>query len=91
MQKYRFEYYLNPIHDGGEEKGPPNSFSSVTSANVRINPQNFLTFSFNRFYALVENFKSAPSASPKLLNLNQDYPSKKRGFSGQMLIKLMLQ
>ena len=39
----------------GEEgkKVPPNSFSSAISANVRISPQNFLTFSFNPFTTLV--------------------------------------
>ena len=32
---------------GGATKRPPNSFSPVTSTNVRINPQNLLTFSLN--------------------------------------------
>ena len=66
---------------GGEgKKAPPTSFSPVTSTNVRFGPQNFLTFSFNPFVTLVQNFKFAPSASPKLLNLNQDHPSKKAIF-----------
>ena len=65
---------------GEGQKGPPTSFSPVTSANVRISTQNFLTFSFNPFDRLVYNFKFAPSASPKLLNLNQDHPSKKAVF-----------
>ena len=34
--------------------------------------------------------KAIPSASPKLLNLNQEHPTKKIGFSGQILIKLRL-
>ena len=36
---------------GGAKKPPPppTSFSPVTSTNVRISPQNFLTFSFNPF------------------------------------------
>ena len=38
---------------GGGQKGPPTSFSPVTSTNVRISPQNFLTFSFNPFDRLV--------------------------------------
>ena len=38
---------VNPIQDGGEQKGPPTRFSSVTSANVEISPQNFQTFSVN--------------------------------------------
>ena len=52
--------------------GPPTSFSPVTSTNVRFGPQNFLNFSFNPFATLVHNFTFVPSASPKLLNLNQD-------------------
>ena len=65
------------------------SFSPVTSTNVGFRPKNFLTFSFNPFTPLLQNFTFAPSASLKLLNLNQDYPSKS-GFSGQILIKLRL-
>ena len=41
--KDMFVYILNPIQDGGQ-KGPPTSFSPVTSTNVRISPQNFFTF-----------------------------------------------
>ena len=41
---------VNPFQDGGWEGGnkktPPTSFSSVTSTNVGIGPQNFLNFSF---------------------------------------------
>ena len=55
----------------------PTRFSPVTSTNVGISPQNFLTFSFNLSVRLVQNFKAIPNASPKLLNLSQDYPSKK--------------
>ena len=62
---------------GGGQKGLPYQFSRVTSTNEGISPQNFLTFSFNPFATLVQNFKFVPSASPKLLNLNQDHPSKK--------------
>ena len=65
---------------GGEQKGPPTSFFPVTSTNVGIGPYNFLTFSFNAFATLVQNFKFVPSASPKLLNLNQDHTSKKAIF-----------
>ena len=60
----------------GGRKGPPTSFSPVTSTNVGISPQNFLTFSFNLFDTLVKNVKFLPSVSPKLLNLNQDHSSK---------------
>ena len=50
---------FNPIQDGGKngggggQKGPPTSFSPVTSANVRITAQNVLTFGFNPFTTLV--------------------------------------
>ena len=65
---------------GGGSKRPPTSFSPATSTNVGFRPQNFLTFSFNPFDRLVQNFKFAASASLKLLNLNQDHSSKKAGF-----------
>ena len=67
---------------GGEAaaRRPPISFSHVTSTNLGLGPKNFLTFSFNPFATLVQNFKFVPSASPKLLNLNQDQPSKKAIF-----------
>ena len=30
-------FYINPIQDGGgDQKGPPTSFSPVTSANIGI-------------------------------------------------------
>ena len=70
--------YFNPIQDGrGRGKMPPTSFSQVISTNVGFGPQNFLTFSFNPFATLVQNFKFVSSASPKLLNLNQDHCWKK--------------
>ena len=70
---------INPIQDGGggQREPPSTSFSPVTSANVEFGPQNFLTFSFNPFDKLVQNFKFLPSADPKLLNLNQDQKKKK--------------
>ena len=74
----------------GGKKGPPTSFSPVTSTNVRFGLKNFLTFSFNPFSTLVQNFKFVPSASLKLLNLNQNHSSKKVTFPGQILIKLRL-
>ena len=66
--------------EGGGAKSPPTSFFPVTSTNVGIEPYNFLTFSFNSFATLVQNFKFVLSASPKLLNLNQDHPSNKAIF-----------
>ena len=41
------------IQDGGGQKDPSTSFSPVTSTNVEISPQNFLTFNFNPFVTLV--------------------------------------
>ena len=62
------------------KKGSPTSFPPVTSTNVGFGPQNFLTFSFKPFATLVQNFKFVPSAIPKLLNFNEDHPSKKAIF-----------
>ena len=70
-------------------KRPPTSFSPVASTNVGISPKNFLTFSVNPFANLVQNFKAIPSVSFKLLNLNQEDPSK-NCFSGQIFVKLRL-
>ena len=74
------KYELNPIQDRGGQKATPTSSSPVTSTNVRFGPQKLLTFSFNHFATLMLNFKFIPSVSPKLLNLNQDHPPKKRFF-----------
>ena len=63
-----------------QAKRPPYQFSPVTSTNVGISPQNILTFSFNPFATLVENFKFVPNVSLKLLNVNQDHPSEKAVF-----------
>ena len=52
-------------------------FSPVTSSNRVPNPQNFLAFSFNPFATMVKNCRVISSASPKLLNLNEDHPPKK--------------
>ena len=77
-----FYDYVNPIQDrvGGGATPPPTSFFPVTYANVGISPKNFLTFDFNPFATLVQNFKFVPRANLKLLNLNQDHPSKKAIF-----------
>ena len=75
----RFKVRLNPIQDRGRRQNSPNtSFSPVTSTNVRFRPQNFLTFIFNLFATLVQNFKFVPSAALKLLNLDQDHALKKQ-------------
>ena len=78
-------YIINPIQDGEwgvgvGAKRPPTSFSPATYTNIVISPQNFLTFSFNSFATLLQSFKFVPSISPKLLNLNQNHPSKKAVF-----------
>ena len=50
---------LYSIQDGGRgQKDPSTSFFPVTSTNVVINPQSFLTFSHNDFAILVQNFKA---------------------------------
>ena len=43
---------VNPLQDVEGEKSPPNNFSPVTSTNIVISSQNFLTFSFNPFATL---------------------------------------
>ena len=78
MTSFHFSMLLSALFRG--PKRPPTSFLPLTSTNVGISPENFLTFSFNTFGTLVQNFTFAPSASSKLLNLNQDYPSKKAVF-----------
>ena len=46
-------YALTLFRMGVGQKGPSTSFSSVTSTNTGIRPQNFLTFSFNPFATLM--------------------------------------
>ena len=65
---------------GGEPKRPPTSFSPTTFTNVEISLKNFLTSSFIFFATLVKTFKFLPSASPKLLNLDEDHSLKKNVF-----------
>ena len=47
----RFRLF-NLVQDGGQ-KDPPTSFSPVTSTNLEISFQHFLTFNFNSFATLV--------------------------------------
>ena len=68
------------MQDRGAKNAPTTSFSPVTSATVEISPQNFLTFSFNPFATLDQNFKVIRTTSPKLLILNQDQSFKKAFF-----------
>ena len=47
-------HYLTLFRMGaGGAKRPPTSFSPVTSTNVGISPQNFMTFTFNLYDRLV--------------------------------------
>ena len=72
---------VNLIQDGRVKKAPiPTSFFSVASTNVIISLQNFMIFSLNLFAIPVLNFKAVARASLRLLNLNQEYPSKKLVF-----------
>ena len=50
--QYLALYVFNPIQDGGAKRPLPISFSPVTSTNVGISSQNFLTFCFNPFATL---------------------------------------
>ena len=62
---YKIPRNVNPIQDGvgrGAKSPLPTSFSPITSKNVRLSPQNFLTFSFNSFSAPVQSFNVIPSA-----------------------------
>ena len=82
LHNFSYKISLTLFRMRGGAKRPPTSFSPVTSTNVRFSPQNF---SFNAFARLVQNFKFVRSASPKLLNLNQDHPSKKVVYSVKSL------
>ena len=44
---------FNPIQDGGPKRPPLPVFSPVTSTNVGISHQNFVTFSYDPFATLV--------------------------------------
>ena len=77
----------------GGGKKPPSPYQSFLCKFYKrwIWPQNFLTFNFNPFATLVQNFKFVPSASTKLLNVNQDHPSKKGFFwSNPYKIEVMI-
>ena len=55
-------------------------FFLEASTNIGISRQSSLSFSFDTFATLVQNFNAIPSASPKLLNLNQEHDSKELFF-----------
>ena len=56
----------------GVRNASPSQCSPAILLRVGISPQNFLTFIFNPFVTLLYNFKTIPSISSRLLNLNQD-------------------
>ena len=56
------------------KKAVPTNFPPVTSTNVGIIFPKCLASSFNPFARLMLKLKAIPSASPKLLNLNQEHP-----------------
>ena len=58
----------------GSKKAVPTNFPPVTSSNVGISSPKYLTSSFKAFATLVLKLKAIPSASSKLLNLNQEDP-----------------
>ena len=60
---------------GGWGKKDPYQFFYCNFYKRRNQPAKLSEFSFHAFATLVLNFKFAPSASPKLLNLNQNHPS----------------
>ena len=93
MLKYlhnNFVYILKSIQDGEGKKAPPTSFSLVTSTNVGLGPQNFLTFSFNPFATLEQNFKFFTYCQSQIIELEPRPPLKESYFSGQILIKVRL-
>ena len=71
--------------EGGGAQRSPYQFSPLTSTNVGSISLNFVTFIFNPFATMVQNFEAVPTARPRLLDLNQDNPSKKVGFLDKSL------
>ena len=63
---------LKPIQEGEGKKQRTPSPISVFPLNVKTNPKNFLTFSFNPFATLMQNFNAKNSTNHKLLNLNTE-------------------
>ena len=64
----QFEMKVNSLQGGGQKAPHPLPvFPPVTSTNVAVSPKNFLTFHFNHFPTFVPNFKTIPTANPKLV------------------------
>ena len=69
--------HFNTIQDEGwGQKDPHKSVPPVNFSNIETSPEHFLSFSFNFFVTLIQNFWAIPSASSTLFNLNQEYPLK---------------
>ena len=62
-----FQFHLALFRILWAKAPSPYYFFHVTSTNVGISFQNFLTFKFNPFATLMWNFKAIGSACPKLL------------------------
>ena len=81
---------LNPIQGGDERRLQPcqfSTFSSVISPKVGINPLNF-DFYFKTFYHTAVKYEGHTYyQSQTELELGPQF-KKKKGFSGQILIKL---
>ena len=79
MKKKKIDLTLFTMGGWGPKRSHA-SFYLVTYTNVGINPQIYLSFSFNHFSTLVSISKAISSASSNLLNLNQDLPQKMWSF-----------
>ena len=53
MPEDLFDVTLFRMGGGVEQKNPPTSLFPVTSTNIRISPQNVLTFCFRPFATLL--------------------------------------
>ena len=84
--------FLKPYSGwGGGQKGPPTSFSRVTSRNVRTSFQNFLTFSFNLLPYWCKISGSYLVPLPNYWTWTKTTPQKKRFFwSNPYKIEIMI-
>ena len=84
--------YVNPIQDGKrrkegrEQKGLVYKFFPCNFSKWKNSPLLYLTFSFNPFSILLQNFKTIPSATSMLKITSQKQKTKKR-FSWSNLYK----
>ena len=92
MKLFRTEYNLTLFRmRGGSAIRPPTTSSPVTFAKVGISPKNFWLLISTLLTHLCKISRPYVSASPKLLNLNQEHPSKNVFFwSNPYKIEIML-